>query len=1313
MIRIQDIKMKPKLMVVFLLVGLLPLILVGWWSARVATNGLMAKSYAQLENVREIKKAQIEKYFAERQGDLNVLVEMVATLRQDAFDKLEAVQGMKKNQLTDYFTTMENQLRMLKDDPYVLEAALAFNQAFETAGNRVESAEWQSLARKYDVRLKDIMQDNGWYDLFLIHADGDIIYSVSREADLGQHILESDLKTQGIGKAFNIARMMESEEIAFADIAPYSPSQGEPSGFMMAQMRDAYGILQGYVAFQIPLDKINAIMTQREGMGQTGESYLVGQDGLMRSDSYLDSTGHSVAASFQNNTKVETVAVQEALNGSENRNVITDYRGQPVLSAWNPIDLGNGIRWAMISELDVQEAFSPVNDEGNEFYARYKELYGYYDLFLCIPDGFCFYTVAKEADYQTNMLTGPYASTNLGRLFRRVVDTKQMGIADFEPYAPSNDEPAAFLAKPVLGQDGEIQVIVALQLPLEGIDSIMQQRAGMGDTGETYLVGADNLMRSDSYLDPEKHSVLASFANPDTGSVKTVAVSEAFEGISDEKIVADYRNQPVLSAYTPVTIGDITWALLAEIDESEVKAPVTVLVRSIIIVGIIIGVIVGIVAIVVAGGIANPLVKGVAFARAIAAGDLSANIPIVQNDEIGMLATALREMQSTIRDVLNEMQQLIQAIQDGRLENRGNADIFAGGWRELVTGVNGVVEAFMQPFNVVAEYVDRIANGDMPARITDEYKGDFNELKNNLNHLIATLAELTNTAHAIANGDMTVQVQKRSDNDELVMAFQHMIVTIQGLVGEMNTLAEAAVEGQLDVRGDAAKFQGDFARIVVGVNDTLDAVIGPLNVAAEYVDRISHGDIPEPIAEEYRGDFNEIKNNLNQCIAAVNGLISETGGLTVAAVNGELDTRGDASKFQGDFARIVEGINDTLDAVIGPLNVAAEYVERIAQGDIPEQITDDYKGDFNEIKKNLNLLIAAMQSITGMAEEMADGNLDVEIQARSSNDTLMQALKAMLHKLNEVVVDVKGASENVASGSQAMSSGSQEMSQGATEQAAAAEEASSSMEEMAANIRQNAENAQQTEKIAIKTAEDARESGRAVMEAVDAMREIIKRISLIEDITRQTRMLSLNATIEAARAQEHGRGFSVVAAEVRSLAERSQSAATEINGLASTSMSTAERAGDMLKRLVPDIQKTAELVQEISAASREQNSGAEQINRAIQQLDNVIQQNSATSEEMASTSEELAAQAGMLQQTVAFFQINAGSAQQSAKERETVQGFQVQHIRRHNEPLPKAQTVSKAARHSAVEDASTSGAALKMDPPEIIVDERDAEFERF
>jgi methyl-accepting chemotaxis protein len=277
-----------------------------------------------------------------------------------------------------------------------------------------------------------------------------------------------------------------------------------------------------------------------------------------------------------------------------------------------------------------------------------------------------------------------------------------------------------------------------------------------------------------------------------------------------------------------------------------------------------------------------------------------------------------------------------------------------------------------------------------------------------------------------------------------------------------------------------------------------------------------------------------------------------------------------------------------------------------------------------------------------LVSHVAKGDLThtADVSSRDELGQMVEALNGMVENLRHTVAEINSAASNVSSGSEEMSSTAEQLSQGATEQAASAEESTSAMEEMASSIQQNADNARQTDKIASKAAEDAQSSGAAVNQTVHAMREVAEKISIIEEIARKTDLLALNAAVEAARAGEHGKGFAVVASEVRKLAERSQTAAAEISGLSADGVKTAESAGTLLASLVPDIQKTAELVREIAAANAEQNTGATQVNKAIQQLDQVIQQNSAASEEMASGSEELASQAELLQSTIAFFKLD-------------------------------------------------------------------------
>ncbi|WP_375450635.1 methyl-accepting chemotaxis protein [uncultured Devosia sp.] len=287
----------------------------------------------------------------------------------------------------------------------------------------------------------------------------------------------------------------------------------------------------------------------------------------------------------------------------------------------------------------------------------------------------------------------------------------------------------------------------------------------------------------------------------------------------------------------------------------------------------------------------------------------------------------------------------------------------------------------------------------------------------------------------------------------------------------------------------------------------------------------------------------------------------------------------------------------------------------------------------------------AMSSAVKLATDVAGGDLNATAVVKGDDEVgdLIKALNAMTRKLRDVVTEVTTATRNVAAGSQEMSSTAEQLSQGATEQASSTEEASSSMEEMAATIKQSADNASQTEKIARQSAADAIASGDAVNNAVNAMQTIAEKIMVVQEIARQTDLLALNAAVEAARAGEHGRGFAVVASEVRKLAERSQAAAAEISTLSGTTVKAAQSAGDMLAKLVPDIQRTAELVEEISAASREQNAGAAQINTAIQQLDKVTQQNTSAAEQMSSTSEELASQAEQLQSAISYFRLDEQS----------------------------------------------------------------------
>jgi methyl-accepting chemotaxis protein len=476
------------------------------------------------------------------------------------------------------------------------------------------------------------------------------------------------------------------------------------------------------------------------------------------------------------------------------------------------------------------------------------------------------------------------------------------------------------------------------------------------------------------------------------------------------------------------------------------------------------------------------------------------------------------------------------------------------------------------------------------------------------------------------------------------------IVKISGAAAQENFKQSQAIAASIRTWIIGSVLVGFAAAIALGLLVTRiirNQVGGEPKEAAEIAQNIAEGnlDVEVRIAQ---GDRTSMMAAMKTMVESLTAMVSDTQKVVGAAARGDLSQRVDTAGKQGYIKDLGEALNKLSGTCSLVIDENIRVLEAMAKGDLGERINENYEGAFARLKTACNTTNEAcrkaIDDTVRVLEAMAQGNLTETITDpyQGAFDRLKAASNLTVDKLTATITSVREASGTLVSASEQLSSTAQSLSQGASQQAASVEETSASMEEMSASIAQNNENAKVTGDIATKTARETTEGGQAVKETVSAMKQIAQKIAIIDDIAYQTNLLALNAAIEAGRAGEHGKGFAVVAAEVRKLAERSQVAAEEISRLASGSVGLAEKAGTLLETIVPSIQKTADLVQEIAAASAEQNSGVGQINGALGQISQAVQQNAAASEELASTSEEVSAQAQELQFTMEFFTLNGG-----------------------------------------------------------------------
>lgn len=905
-----------KLLLWFLIIALIPLVVIGFASYKLSSQALEKQSFDSLESTLVLQKKSLEDYFSERTRNLENLAGDVLMLQQRTFATMAAVRDLKKEQVEIFFRDR------LRD---VLEFAGSPLQRDVLTG--LLSGTSGAAGKKYVSSLKAWAVQRSFSSVLVVSPEGRVVYS-------SDPVIKKGISLRKAKGTPELTAFQSGKKTAtFTDFSLSALRNSEPAAYFSAPVMRGSTVL-GVVLCRLDAASLDRIMNEQIGLGKSGESYLVGRDRLFRSNSSFYDEATLASPAYL----VDTESVEAAVGGQSGEGVIINYRGEYVLSSYTPVKVA-GVDWALLVELDLSAAMTPKS-KGTErdYLAEYAYNYGYPDLYLLNPDGYIYYSAKQRADYQTNILSGPFSKSGFADTVRTVLETKKMVVSDYSRYQAAGNKPSAFLAIPLVQNDAVV-MIVALQVPIEQISAIMQEHGGKGDT---YLVGPDGLWRSES-LQPGRYNVKSTLLNEKT-KLDTEPVRQALAGHSGTKITVNGLGEKVLSSWKPFNYANLHWAVISEISKQKIDQPVNHLTRimSMLTVGVLLAAFV--ISFLASGGITRQIRAIMDVITRVEEGDYSARAKVISSDELGRMASSFNGMIETTQGLIATRQEENDQLQESIMG--------------LLMEISDLAEGDLTVRATVRE--------DATGTVADSLNMMLEELSDTIGNIKKSSEQVGTTANQLSSS--TDKLAARSDQQADLIT--HSVEEIKQMTEAIEQAAEKANTSAVSSEQSRnAALEG--TRVVEETSRAMEAIRGNVQDTARAIKRL--GESSQEISD-FAKTINEISDRTS--ILALNASIQASAageeGRGFAVVAEEIQRL--AERAAGSTRQIETLIKNILGDITEAGSSMDASIQEVIQG---TALSEDALIKLQDISNRSNEVAVLIDEVSKATSEQAEAAVKV------------------------------------------------------------------------------------------------------------------------------------------------------------------------------------------------------------------------------------------------------------------------------------------------------------------------------------------------